>query len=84
MNKPTPAQIAELCVQTGGEISRALAFHYDMRGRHLLLTKDVLQRISSLGTDCAAMDDPASFYRSQLHKAIGAATVMLEALPNEL
>jgi hypothetical protein len=32
-----------------------------------------LREVMLTGTDCAPADDPASFYRSQLHSCIGTA-----------
>lgn len=42
-----------------------------------------LEEIRDMGTDCAAADDPESFLRSQLRRAIGVATRALDAYHGE-
>jgi hypothetical protein len=43
--------------------------------------REALEHILHIGTDCPAAMDEASFYRSQLHKAVGRAVLAASRAP---
>jgi hypothetical protein len=49
------------------------ATEYDKLLRERDELRAALREVMLTGTDCAPADDPASFYRSQLHSCIGTA-----------